>query len=131
MRENTQLSTYRRDLWPSRQATAESFTRSSFHQAGDPRVLEKWIQHGLRELPTALYPLSKNELNTLNGKRYLVTLTTTPHQEVLTFSRPVYDETDQPGTRVTHPDMDPLLLSDFPFYRPEMPMISEQLAHLR
>src|ERR1700712_3676084 len=50
------LSTVRRDRWPSRQIAAESFKKSRFYQAWDPRVLELWNQHGLRDLPTRLYP---------------------------------------------------------------------------
>ncbi|PLB51384.1 putative toxin biosynthesis protein [Aspergillus steynii IBT 23096] len=131
IRETTQLSTYRRDRWPSRQVAAEAFNHSSFYQSWDPRAMERWVQYGLRDLPTAIHPLGKRELKARGGQGRPVTLTTTRHQEVFTFSRPLYDETDQPGTRVTHPDVDPLLLSDFPFYRPELSRIFEQLPHLR
>ncbi|KAJ5665946.1 uncharacterized protein N7477_008394 [Penicillium maclennaniae] len=38
--KTTQLSTHRRDIWPSRKDAADGFKRSPFYQAWDPRVLE-------------------------------------------------------------------------------------------
>ncbi|CAG8876346.1 unnamed protein product [Penicillium nalgiovense] len=43
--KTTQLSTHRRDIWPSRQTAAEGFRRSPFYQAWDPRVLSRWIEY--------------------------------------------------------------------------------------
>ena len=57
--KTTQLSTYRRDKWPSRKAAAESYKKNPFYQAWDPRVIDRWIQYGLRDLPTAIHPTSK------------------------------------------------------------------------
>ncbi|PKY05204.1 toxin biosynthesis protein [Aspergillus campestris IBT 28561] len=129
--KTTQLSTYRRDKWPSRKAAAEGFRRNPFYQTWDPRVLDRWIEHGLRDLPTAIHPLPSplppNEDTP-------VTLTTPIHQEVFTFSRPNYD--GPPGkpvpiNRVTHPDLNPLHEGSSPFYRPEPSRIFAQLPHLR
>ena len=43
-------SSVRRDRWPSRKVAAESFKKSKFYQTWDPRVLDRWIKYGLREL---------------------------------------------------------------------------------
>lgn len=131
IRGPTQLSTYRRDRWRSRKDAVVAFGNSQFYRSWDPRAMEKWVQYGLRELPTATLPLDTRGLERLEEAEHPVTLTTSRHQEVFTFARPVYDETDRLGKRVTHPDVDPLLLSDFPFYRPEIPRIFGQLPNLR
>ncbi|KAB8349600.1 hypothetical protein FH972_023624 [Carpinus fangiana] len=49
-------SSFRRDLWPSREAARKAFAKSPFYQKWDPRAFDLWIEHGLRELPTAIYP---------------------------------------------------------------------------
>ncbi|KAI9932915.1 hypothetical protein ASPWEDRAFT_102265 [Aspergillus wentii DTO 134E9] len=127
--KTTQLSTYRRDLWPSRKAAAEGFKRSPFYQAWDPRVLERWVQHGLRDLPTAIHSEKKKE-----DDEQPVTLKTTLHQEVFTFSRPNYDGppgVGKPLNRTTHPDVDVNHFGSYPFYRPEPSRIFAQMPHLR
>ncbi|ODM22699.1 hypothetical protein SI65_00288 [Aspergillus cristatus] len=136
--KTVQLSTYRRDIWPSRKAAAESYKKSPFYQAWDPRVLERWVQYGLRDLPTAIHPLGESQLKAKDAKdRYAnhpVTLTSTLHQEVFTYSRPNYDRppgTDIPVNKMTHPDLDPSSLDTYPFYRPETSRIFAQLPHLR
>ncbi|EAW10659.1 putative toxin biosynthesis protein [Aspergillus clavatus NRRL 1] len=130
--KTTQLSTYRRDLWPSRKAAADGFKKNPFYQTWDPRVLDRWIKYGLRDLPTGIYPLNESEAPK-DGDRP-VTLRTTLHQEVFTFSRPNYDGPpgkDVPINRVTHPDLDPTHMGSFPFYRPEPSRIFAQIQHLR
>lgn len=136
--KTTQLSTYRRDKWPSRKAAAESFKRNPFYQAWDPRVLERWIQYGLRDLPTPIYPHNDQSPSTSSEKdtsaEYPVTLRTTLHQEVFTFSRPNYDGPPGfavPVNKVTHPDLDPDIVGSWPFYRPEPYRVFTQLPHLR
>src|SRR5690348_15148828 len=49
-------STFRRDLWPTREAAIASFKSSPFYQVWDPRVLKAWNEYGIRETPTLLYP---------------------------------------------------------------------------
>ncbi|KAJ5905527.1 Abhydrolase domain-containing protein mpaH [Penicillium subrubescens] len=130
--KTTQLSTHRRDLWPSRQAAAEGFKRSPFYQAWDPRVLDRWVKYGLRDLPTAIHPLDPNTV--VDKKNPPVTLRTPLHQEVFTFSRPNYNHipgSDKPVNRVTHPDLDADHPDSYPFYRPEPARIFSQLPHLR
>lgn len=135
---NTILSTHRRDIWPSRKAAAESFKRSPFYQTWNPRVLERWVQYGLRELPTAIHRLDQNQTaGNNNGDDTAdrpVTLTTTRHQEVFTFSRPNYDYDpvkNRPANTWTHPDLDPNGPNAYPFYRPEPLRLFHQLPHLR
>lgn len=52
----SQMSAARRDLWPSRQEAANAFQRSKSFQAWNSRVLDRWIQHSLRDLPTMCTP---------------------------------------------------------------------------
>lgn len=130
--KTTQLSTHRRDIWPSRQAAAEGFKRSPFYQAWDPRVLDRWVQYGLRDLPTGIHPLDPKTV--IDKKNPPVTLRTPLHQEVFTFSRPNYSHvpgSNKPVNRVTHPDLDANHPHSYPFYRPEPARIFNQLPHLR
>ncbi|OOF95744.1 hypothetical protein ASPCADRAFT_145975 [Aspergillus carbonarius ITEM 5010] len=131
--KTTQLSTYRRDIWPSRKAAREAFNRNPFYRAWDSRVLDRWIKYGLRELPTAIYQLGESKTNEENDDRP-VTLRTTLHQEVFTFSRPNYDGPPGkkvPVNKVTHPDLNPDHLGSWPFYRPEPSRVFAMLPHLR
>lgn len=127
-----QLSSIRRDRWPSRKAAEESFKKSKFYQAWDPRVLALWVKYGLRDLPTKVYD-DTAEARPYEPQEKEVTLTTTKHQEVFTFLRPT------PKTsmlvdlglpeRLTHPDFDPAL-KDQLFYRAEGIRTFENLPYL-
>ena len=142
------MSTKRRDRWPNRAAAEASFKRSKFYQTWDPRVLDLWIKHGLRDLPTPLYPgaapasssppiLSPDpSLATIQPKPSTdieVTLTTTKHQEVLTFLRPNFTTlaNNNIPNPLTHPDLDVLSLPPTPFYRPEPQATFLRLPHVR
>lgn len=118
-------STFRRDLWPSREAAAASFRKSPFYKSWDPRVLEAWTKYGLRETPTLLYPNEKGS----------VTLTTTKHNEVQTFIRPLFSDPANgplaPITHRSHPDVDPSIPSGDKFYSPAPPIVLGQLPQLR
>ncbi|KAI0654112.1 alpha/beta-hydrolase [Cubamyces menziesii] len=46
----------RRDIWPSREEAWQQFTSRPAWKIWDERVLKLYVQHGLRELPTAEYP---------------------------------------------------------------------------
>jgi pimeloyl-ACP methyl ester carboxylesterase len=122
------LSTFRKDIWPSRDAAAKEFRRSKFYQKWDPRVLDRWIEYGLRDLPTPIYADDKVDKD---GKR--VTLTTTKHQEVFTFFRPNFDGygPDKPPDRRTHADLNPALPTIYPFYRADSPLTFFRLPELR
>lgn len=81
----------RPDLWPS-QSEAEKHIRSSpFWRRWDSRAVAKYIEHGLRPVPTALYPLdpqsSNGEMSSAKVTPNSVTLTTTKAQEAWTYLR--------------------------------------------
>ncbi|KAL7621672.1 hypothetical protein AAE478_008999 [Parahypoxylon ruwenzoriense] len=121
------LSTSRRDKWPSREDAVRKFKQSKFYQSWDPRVLERWIQFGIRPTPTELYPEEPKEGVQGEGQ---VTLLTSKHQELFTFLRPTYrgDPTE------TFTDFDPVLKAEHPgyhFYRPEPAQIFRRLPELR
>ncbi|PVI08472.1 hypothetical protein DM02DRAFT_665806 [Periconia macrospinosa] len=102
-------SANRRDRWPSREEAAKGMLRNKFYQAWDRRVFDRWIQFGLRDLPTELYPDESSSPSSSNptastalpatvtteptatpapSQPKQVTLTTTKHHEVMTFLRP-------------------------------------------
>jgi pimeloyl-ACP methyl ester carboxylesterase len=118
----TIASTGRRDRWPSRNAAEAVFRKSKFYQTWDPRVLSLWIQYGLRDLPTKLFD-NIAESRPYEPVEKEVTLTTTKHQEVFTFARPTPKSSMLVDMglpqRLTHPDFDPELDGNGPFYRPE------------
>ena len=124
-------STWRRDLWPTRDAAKTAFAKSPFYQAWDPRVFDRWIRYGLRNLPTAIYPELPEQSDPRNPP---VTLLTTKHQEVWTFQRANYGGRDSSGKLVidrnTHADADPSS-HVYPFYRPEPLSTHKKLPHVR
>ncbi|RAH83272.1 toxin biosynthesis protein [Aspergillus japonicus CBS 114.51] len=88
----------RPDLWSS-EHEAEKYIRSNpFWRRWDSRAVDKYIQYGLRALPTALYPLNTPGRPLLPGA---VTLTTTKAQEAWTYLRlnatPQIDGNDKNG----------------------------------
>jgi pimeloyl-ACP methyl ester carboxylesterase len=107
-------STFRVDLWKSKEDAEKSFRKSKFYQAWDERVFQRWMEFGLRNAPTAIYP---------NGSGKEVTLSTTKHQEVFSFFRPNFQGRTKSGgeivNRETHPDLDVTVVLHYPFYRPE------------
>ncbi|KAG0652302.1 abhydrolase domain-containing [Hyphodiscus hymeniophilus] len=126
--ENTivRASTFRQDLWKSREDAERSFRRSKFYQAWDERVLQRWLKFGLRKVPTAVHPDASGEQ---------VTLSTTKHQEVFSFYRPNFQGQNESGEdivdRKTHADVDVTVAVHYPFYRPEPPIIVDMLPRLR
>ena len=136
-----QASAFRRDIWPSR-AEAEgmstpkflcnhsnndlaSFRKGKFYSTWNPRVLDRWCQFGIRSTPTALHPETDGQ----------VTLSTTNHQECLTFLRATWDAFSPDGKELLHPhlvpDMHPENYNKYPFYRPEPPNTLRRLPELR
>jgi pimeloyl-ACP methyl ester carboxylesterase len=129
-------SARRRERWPSREEALKSFKKSKFYQTWDSRVLDRWVEYGLRDVPTKLFP---------DAKAPEVTLTTTKHQEVMTFLRPNFAA--QPGdtepssadftignpkvNRRTHTDLTPDTEPQAPFYRGESTIVFNQLPHIR
>ncbi len=120
------LSTFRRDIWPSKAAAVASFKKQKYYQLWDPRVLELWIEYGIRPTPTTLYPDERDGV---------VTLSTTKHQEVRSFLRPMFSRRKgarDEEQREAYPDLDPLINPEvMPFYRPEVPATFHRLKYLR
>ncbi|KAI0169348.1 putative toxin biosynthesis protein [Hypoxylon sp. FL1284] len=137
-------SAFRRESWPDRAAAAASFRRSPFYRAWDPRVLDAWIEHGLRPAPTALVPSDDPAAG--------ATLRTPKHQELFTYFRPLWPYVQSPsslsdGTSTIEvdkdgaPDFDPADArtattptgdaSMFPFYRSEGGSVLRQLPAVR
>lgn len=110
---------YRKDKWKSREAAVRAHLKSPMYANWDPRVLELFRQHAFRDLPTAIYP----DQPSADGDT--VTLTSTKHQEVLSYARPAYpaDRHAAPETFAPPHSEDPEYkwTSDpsAPFYRPE------------
>jgi pimeloyl-ACP methyl ester carboxylesterase len=94
-------------------------------------VLKKWIKYGLRDTPTAVYPLDNELHGKTDGGDIPVTLTTTRHQEVFNCARPVWDHSGRSGSHLTHPDLDQAIPESYQFYRPEPARVFAQLAFLR
>jgi pimeloyl-ACP methyl ester carboxylesterase len=119
------MSTWRRDLWPSQEDAARGFKKSNFYAAWDSRVLERWLQYGLRKLPTLLYPDFTEHDKT-------VTLKTTKHQEVFTFMRPNFEGFESGKfDRKKHADINVKAALNSPFVRPEGFEAFRRLPNLR
>jgi pimeloyl-ACP methyl ester carboxylesterase len=121
-----QASAFRRDLWPSRAEASAAFKKQKFYQSWDSRVLDRWCKFGIRETPSALYPVLDD------GQ---VTLTTTKHQECLTFLRESWEAMSPDGKDILKPELVPDMRPDsvvkFPFYRPEPVNTLARLPELR
>ncbi|KAF4503529.1 host-specific AK-toxin Akt2 [Fusarium agapanthi] len=119
------LSTKRRDIWPSREDAVARFKKGKFFQSWDPRVLDLWIEHGLRDVPTELHP---KEEGSSSDER--VTLTASKHQELFSFVRPTYVARDWEPSNDQDPEQNKDC-PDYPFHRPEPPKIFRHLPELR
>ncbi|SPO04889.1 related to host-specific AK-toxin Akt2 [Cephalotrichum gorgonifer] len=125
----------RREVWPSRPEARAKFNQSPFYKAWDTRVLDRWVEFGLRDVaPGELPSITGNEGD--RGKGGEVTLTTTKHQEDFTFLRPTVAAYDAAGQRLVRPDLVPDLppdnpLGNYPFYRPEPSLTLSRLPSLR
>ncbi|KAK9450481.1 alpha/beta-hydrolase [Limtongia smithiae] len=104
-----EMSSRRRDVWKS-QADAERYFKSKvLYKRWDPRVFEIWMRHGLRELPTPLYP---------DGVEGELTLATTRFQEVYAFVEP-------------NPQHNPEDLESLSLGRPDAAIVYSELSGIR
>jgi len=142
-------SVRRRELWASRSEAETKLKRSKFYQAWDPRVLDRWLKYGLRDLPTRLHPSipTSSTPPTVSADPSLalidpskeeipITLATTKHQEVLTFLRANIPTGEHPNpgehpNLETHPDIDLDVPPTSPFYAPVSIATFLRLPHLR
>jgi pimeloyl-ACP methyl ester carboxylesterase len=122
------LSTSRRDVWPSREAAASKFRSSKFYQGWDTRVLDKWIEYGLRDLPTEQYPELPKDSDRDNPP---VTLSTTAAQEVYLYIRAYYHDDRLLQDENNLQDTDPDDRDDFPFGRPETQELYRRLPEIK
>lgn len=126
-------STFRPDLWSSRDEAAASFRKNRMFSAWDPRVLDIFIQYGLRDLPTPLYPNPSPS----NSGETPVTLATSKHQEAWSYVRsnfaplPASDNAPLHQERLMSPDLDPAAQGTYLFHRAEPVLTNENLPHLR
>lgn len=122
-------TTYRQDIWPNRKAAAESQAKAS--RTWDPRVLNKMIKYGYRDLPTILYPDLPSDADPADPP---VTLTTNKYQDAFVQLRENFSARQPDGrikiNRTTHADMDPLA-AFVPLYRPEPRSTFYRLPSLR
>lgn len=134
------LSLKRQDTWPSRSAAIKSAQKS--HRRWDPRVFERWIQHGYRELPTSTYPQIKGDTGLDTDLETVpVTLATSKYLEVMEYVRPNFEGHKPSGKEehtlgparnlLTHPDVIGPVHKTSPFYKSEAVIAWKLLDHIR
>lgn len=129
------ISLKRRDTWKSRAAAIEK--AKSTHRGWDKRVLDRWILHAYRDLPSKT---TTRENLTAQVERP-VTLTSSKYQEVLQYLRPNPSSHGALGedSNLNTPPHDDLLYPDIigppettrQFYRYEPILAWKMLKHLR
>jgi pimeloyl-ACP methyl ester carboxylesterase len=118
-------SAKRPDLWNSRQEAAKVFRSARALKRWDPRVMDLWLEFGLRETPTLLYPEP--------GK---VTLTTTKANESWSYARPWFHpartEADllSDANWIKYPDAPKDMKTVHPFYKAEAMNFWDELPHI-
>jgi pimeloyl-ACP methyl ester carboxylesterase len=75
------MTSLRPDRWDSVSEARSQFLKNKFYKSWDRRALEKYLQYGLRDTPTALYP---------NNPPGTVTLTTPKAQEAWSYVRSTF-----------------------------------------
>lgn len=147
------MTVKKRDNWSHRE---EAFKRGGpLFRIWDPRVVERWVQHGYRDLPTVTHP-DHPELDAKKAPNAgpkpdpgtPVTLTTTKHQEIFSYLRfnpnqhrelGLPDSTTSRKANGPPPPHDPLFFPDivgdlYPdqvFYRAETVLAWRGLPHIR
>lgn len=108
------------------------FRKSKFFRTWDPRVLDRYLEYGLREVPTAIYPISGDV------KLGAVTLTTTKHQESWTYLRSNFlprtadsDPSSSSIEQLVFPDIRPDVEGLYLFHRGEVGILEPLLPILR
>ncbi|KAL8806335.1 MAG: hypothetical protein Q9223_004023 [Gallowayella weberi] len=129
-------STFRTDAWANRAAAGDAFRKNPMFRSFDPKVLELYLQHGLRELPTTIYPDLPRDSSGDGSKP--VTLTTTKHQEVWTFARSNFTPQTSANDghisneeRLLNPNADPGFDLPLLFNRSECLVTHRNLPHVR
>lgn len=130
------MSLKRRDTWKSKSEAIKAAQKS--YKAWDKRVLDRWIEHGYRELSV----LTHKDFGEDTSDQP-VTLATSKYQEVLHYLRPNPSEYKPGGEyevdETSTSPRDPLLYPDIigpshatsPFYRNEPILAWKMLKHVR
>ncbi|KAL4881667.1 alpha/beta-hydrolase [Aspergillus karnatakaensis] len=144
------LSLKRRDTWPSK-AEAIAHARK-ICKRWDPRVLERWIEHGYRTLPPGTNSTAQaTSIGSSDSSR--VTLKSSKHQEVMHYLRPnpsghrplqlnregninpgpvtIRSQQQQKHDPLFYPDIVGPAHTVAPFYRSEPVIAWRMLPHLR
>ncbi|EAW08565.1 putative toxin biosynthesis protein [Aspergillus clavatus NRRL 1] len=119
------MATSRRDLWPSREK-AESALRKGFANF-DPRAIDRYLQYGLRAVPTRLYDPG----NDPSIPATAVTLTTSKHQEAWTLAVPNLEPKSAGLDDLLLFDWDPAIERSLASSRPEPWAAMRNLPHVR
>ena len=122
------IPTSRKDLWPSREVAEAGFRKNKIFQAWDGRVLDRFFQFGLRQVPTAIYPYPSADKSVQEKS---VTLTTTKHQESWSYLRPNFEPQSKNIDRLLSPDIDPKVEGQQLSHRAETGITLRNLPHLR
>lgn len=114
---NLPMIALRREQWPSRQEASGFFSKHPVFKAMDPRVLQLFLAHGL--------------VSVEEGSE-AVRLATTAAQEASTFAKLCGPNRDDDKTMATDSlgDLDPAIVGNVPYYRPEMYLLHAQLPFL-
>ncbi|KAL3461222.1 alpha/beta-hydrolase [Aspergillus heterothallicus] len=122
------LSLGRKDTWPSREQAATYFRKQ--YKKWDPRVVDLWLQHGLRDID--------DSSSSSSGENSGVTLLTSRSQEVTVYLRPNFTgrkplspDSDVEHDATFHPDVIGPENAIAPFYRLEPVLLWKMLKHIR
>jgi hypothetical protein len=127
------LSTFRQDIWPSKDKAVEAMTNNPFFKSLDRRALVKYLEFGFRRIPTAIYPASSAE----KFGKDAVTLTTSKYQEAWSYCRanftPLPKTPDNRYERLVAPGFDPSegKSGEVQFARPDTMVALADLPQLR
>ena len=118
-------STLRRDIWDAR-AKAEASLRKAF-ATWDQRALDRFLEYGLRAVPTALYDTSRTKHIASDA----VTLTTSKHQEAWAYAQINFEPKQSGLDRLLLPDWDPVIELPQLAARPECLITMRNLPYIR
>ncbi|KAL4948180.1 Alpha/beta hydrolase family-domain-containing protein [Aspergillus filifer] len=108
--------------WSSRKE-AEAYLRKQY-KLWDPRVFDKWLQYGLRDVSSQEPPSSPSSTTT-------VALTTPVIHEVSPYLRANFKNIQPASGDISRPDVNGPLHAISPFYRYESILLWKLLKHIR
>ena len=115
----------KRDIWPSRQEAQEALRKSL--RKWDPRVVDRYLDFGLRSVPTRLY----NPDTDPSVPEAAVTLTTSKHQEAWSYTTPNLEPESAGLDRLLLPDWNFALTRNYIYSRPECHIAAQNLPFIR